>query len=413
MSDINFLDNQRRGEDEELKDKANKKEKLIWSNPEKEAASPKNSAFSFLPFTNKPKSADKKPASLIDKNKIKQSRKEILSLIKRHENSKTPLKVSGKSFLGSLREKFKEQPAPKEVLIDYQRIFNREKEHKEQIGKVFNVKPAAESSPAAIEKSKNNWFNRLKELFKSKITATDVRRPNKAVETIKPPQAEKARPVPPVTRAEKKPVEAKEIKIQEPAPAPKNEIRRRVLETNLIQRELVTFFDWRSKIVILAASILAPLAIVGAVYYGLDFYQKSSQAKNSARVQKFAELGQEISREEVGLKEVLAFQSTLKTVSEIFAQHLYWTNFFKFLEDNTIKDVYFKDFQGDTSGNYVLDATAANYGNIAEQVKVFRDNKKITAVSVNGGELAAGDDKNKSLVKFIFDFSVLKNIFTE
>ena len=97
----------------------------------------------------------------------------------------------------------------------------------------------------------------------------------------------------------------------------------------------------------------------------------------------------------------------------MFGQHIYWTNFFKFLEDNTIKDVYFTGFAGDTGGRYSLNALANNYGNIAEQVNVLKNNKKVTAVEAAAGELVSGDRDNATKVKFTLNFSISKSIFTE
>jgi hypothetical protein len=486
MPGINFLDNQKK-DDQKPKDKDEKKGKLAWSEPQKEIKDSKKAPFSFLSFINKKEPADKN--SLIDKNKIKQSREEILNLIKHHEISKPPVTEKNKNFIKILGEKIKKQPSHKEILIDYQRIFNQEREHKNKVGDIFNIKPAAESQPApalskeiqhswfkdlfksksvgrsahkneiakkiklpteevkpaainrptpaqpifnikpavesnflspAIGEPKRNWLNGLIESFKNKIISLSAHR-NETIQIIKSPEAEKikpaevkpAAPIQPILREEEKPAEAKEINIKEKEPIKHNEIRQRVLETNLIQGELITFFDWRSKIIILLSGILIPIFMVGAVYYGLVFYQKSNQAKNLAQAQKFAELEQNIAKEEADAKEIAGFQAKLKTVSQVFSQHLYWTNFFKFLEDNTIKDVYFINFDGDTSGNYVMDALAANYSGISEQVNVFKNNKKITAVEAEGGELVNGDDINESLVKFVFNFSVVKNIFTE
>ncbi|MFH0956001.1 MAG: hypothetical protein V1801_02200, partial [Candidatus Falkowbacteria bacterium] len=416
MSDINFLDNKKH-DDQKPKDKDDKKDELAWSSPKKEIEEPKKSStFSFLSSLYKKEPADKSSASIIDKNRIKESREEILNLIKRHEDSKPLPKEKGKSFLRAIGEKLKKQPGHKEVLIDYQRVFNQEKEQKNQVGKIFNIKPTVESKlvPPLAGKSKHSRFKRLAELFKSKIIAFHVHK-NETAKIIKLPKVEEIKPVvkplapaQPIIQEKEKSVEVKEIKkeikIEEPEPIHKNEIRQRVLETNLIQGELVTFFDWRSKIVILASAILMPIFVVGAVYYGLAFYQKSNQAKNLAQAQKFVELEQNIIKEESGLKEIFDFEAQLKTVSRVFGQHLYWTNFFKFLEDNTIKDVYFIDFKGDTSGNYIMDALAANYSSISKQVNIFKNNKKITAAEAEGGEMVTGDDTNESLVKFILNF---------
>jgi len=417
MPGINFLDNKKHDHDQEPKDRDEKKDKLVWSNPKEEAKDSKSASFSLLSFMNKKEPADKPPASIIDKNKIKKSREEILNLIKHHESSKSLPKEKSKNFLEIWGEKLKKQPGHKEVLIDYQRVFNQEKEHKNQVGKIFNIKPAPETVPPPLaEKFKDDWFRKLIMAVKRKIIALSAHK-NETVKIIKLPEAKEIKPAEaqPIARPEEKPAEAevKEINIKKKEPIRQDESRQRILETNLIRGELVTFFDWRSKVVISVSAILTPILIIGAVHYALAFYQKSSQVKNLTQAQKFAELEQGIIKEESGIKEVFDFQTKLKIVSKIFEQHIYWTNFFKFLENNTIKDVYFINFDGDTSGKYAMGASAVDYGGIAEQINVFRNNEKIIAALAEGGELAAGNDINKSLVKFVLNFSIAKNIFTE
>ena len=186
-----------------------------------------------------------------------------------------------------------------------------------------------------------------------------------------------------------------------------------VLETNLIKGEIITFFEWQKKIFTLINAILIPIFLVGAIYLGLMFYQKESQAKNLELVNKFNELTAQITKEETGIKEIIDFQNRLKLVSLIFGQHIYWTNFFRFLEDNTIKEVYFGGFNGDTSGQYTLNAMAENYNNITEQINVLKSNNQIKSVTAAGGELAPSSGDKKTKVKFDLGFSILKSIFTE
>ncbi|MFA5360321.1 MAG: hypothetical protein WC349_05230 [Patescibacteria group bacterium] len=414
MSDINFLNNQKRSNDQKPKDN---KEELAWSSPEKEIKNPKSSPFSFFPSFKKQNNKSSIPAP--DKNKIKQSREEILGLIKHHENSKPLVKENKKSFFSTLGEKFKKKPAPKEILIDYQKVFKREKEHKNQIGQL-NLKPVENKVASSSVKSENNFLNQFNNLFKDKKNSAIEQKKEQPkivepvkVEEVKSAEIKKAELVQPVAKKEESKPETKEIKIEKLEEVKQDETKYRVLETNLIKGELVTFFDWRSKIFVSISAILLPLFVVGIFYYGLVFYQKSQQAKNLAQIKKFAELEQDIKKEEASLKEIIDFQAKLKTVSQIFSQHIYWTNFFKFLEDNTIKDVYFVNFEGDTSGNYAMDAITTNYSSIAEQVNTFKKNAKISAVLAEGGEMIAGNEKNKSLVKFILNFSIAKNIFIE
>lgn len=344
MGDINFLDNKKQ---EEEKPENIKKENIAWSEPEKQEDSRGSRVFSFLPFIKK---NGKQPVFKDDKNKIKKSRKEILNLIKHHENSNPEPKKKYEKFFCRLAGKFKKQLDRKGALIDYRRVFDEENNKKQP-----EIK-------------------------------------NHAVETVKSVQAYKPEIVVPAIAEEK---------------------NYKILKTNLIQGEIVTFFDWRSKAIISAIAISVPVFITVAAYFGLGFYQKNSQSKNSEQARIFADLEKKIAEEESGILEMLNFQEKLKIVSKVFEKHIYWTNFFKFLEDNTIKNVYFTSFDGDTSGNYSMEALASDYGSISEQAGVFKNNKKITFVEAGGGETVSGDGKNKTMVKFDLNFSILNGIFTE
>ena len=159
--------------------------------------------------------------------------------------------------------------------------------------------------------------------------------------------------------------------------------------------------------------VLIPIFLIAVIYIGLMSYQKQSQAKIQEQTKKFNELTEKIKQAEVGLKDITEFQTRLGIVSKVFAKHIYWTNFFRFLEDNTIKDVYYSGFGGDTGGKYSLDAVASTFSNISEQVDILRNNHKITDVQTSGGQFIPGDGANKTKVKFTLDLSILKDIFTE
>jgi len=414
MSEIDFLGHENNSETDKPREDKEKQE-IAWSEAERKKKSLKSSPFAFVPFLKKKQTTEATETSVqtgVDKNKLKKSRQEILKLIKDHEKSLPVKRAKGENFFHRLNDKLKGALEHKEVLVNLERAFNQEKEKKNQIGAVFNAKSFFEqpTPPKPDKKRGASWLDRLLSRDKNKIKPKD----DAKVEVLKNDAAPAIR--------ETKP----EIKIQPPKPSRENkeetmsspalsqdENRRFVPETNLIKGEIVTFFDWHSKAMVLIGAILAPLALIGLIYYGLIFYQKADNAKNLEQAKKFTELTQAIAQEETGLKEISAFNDRLKIVSQIFSQHLYWTNFFKFLEDNTIKDVYFTGFNGNTSGAYSLDALADNYSNIAEQVNVLKNNKKAIGAEAGGGEMTAGDGENNFKVKFNLNLSVLKNIFTE
>jgi len=472
MSDIDFLANQP-GDDQKRKNQNDKKEKIIWSKPDEDKPLVKEAPFSVLSFFGKKKDhgpdAEQKP--IIDKNKIRKSRREILKLIKRHKDSgPEETKQPRPGLLAGLLERLKKSPSHKEVLIDYQQVFNQEKIKRSPLAdrlsasKFFSpthfagkaaaedkpaqqavrpslaqqpvakevsaksdgrtwdalkkptpaVRPTVENKPVAELGFKDSFFSRLLKMIKAALANRPKPRPPKINLVEIPNRVKPAIVQPPLIKSALKEEKAIKKKPLEPEkPAQIGEEPREVLETNLIKGEIITFFDWPRKIIILINAIFIPVLVIAASYLGLMYYQKQNQAKVQEQIKRSNELTAEIKQAEIGLKEISEFQAKLKTVSQIFARHIYWTNLFKFLEDNTIKDVYYTGFSGDTSGIYSLDAVGAKFGNISEQVGVFRNNEKIAEVLTLGGEAAAGDAADKNGVKFNINLSILKSIFTE
>ncbi len=470
MSDIDFLATKKREDDLESKNKNSRKEKIDWSEPEDNRAIPKGTAFSMLSFINKKKAVGKSPEPPaaapkpeIDQSKIRRSRREILELIKNHESTGAVIKnnqsalngnavknKTGRGWLAGLLEKFKGQPSRKEVLIDYHRIINQEKigrslpaspdnrkintpavpiqapinrvkeiEPKkiEQPPKIRPEKEKKLAAPRPVKKFKESFFSQLVKYIKNKISALSMARGPVKIdlaeinEEAAPKIIEVSRPKPVVEHRPE--IKMKDRPLKETEPIQINVDSPKVLETNLIKGEIITFFDWRKKSIILINAALIPVLLIGLIYLGLTYYQKQSQAQTQDQAVKLDRLEEELRLAELGLEEITDFQSRLETVSKIFSQHIYWTNFFKFLEDNTSQDVYYAGFSGDTSGNYPLSAMALRFSNISEQVDIFRNNQKVAGVKTTGGEFLPGDAGSRTGVKFDLNLSIFKSIFTE
>lgn len=502
MSDINFLANNQREDDQEPKSRDNKAEQIVWSEPDKNKPLVREAPFSLLTFLKK-KKIEKNPTiapgSPVNRDKIKESRRKILKLIKANENSELKAeKKLGQGWLAGLFNRFK-QPNKKQVLIDYQQVFNQEKvKRSSAIDQLYatklnapddyhdtqakhevrpplrqkpvlkkaspqpdnsawgdlnkpssNLRPLAEKKPVVgqterflnfnevpapqvkaapvikVEKklepkqpikiSREGFWSRFLKMIKDKMAALNRPKPGpvKTNLAVNKAKSEVAMPKPPLVKiipADKKEIKAASLNKKEPSKI--SEKYPRVIETNLINGEIITFFDWHKKIIILVNAILIPIISVAAIYLGLMYYQKQNQIETKNQEHKLSQLNAEIKQAEIGLKEITDFQVRLKMVAQIFDKHIYWTKLFKFLEDNTIKDVYYTGFMGDTGGDYSLNAVALRFSNISEQVGILKNNEKVTEVRTVGGEVTA-DDKENNGVKFNLDFSILNNIFTE
>ncbi len=70
---------------------------------------------------------------------------------------------------------------------------------------------------------------------------------------------------------------------------------------------------------------------------------------------------------------IAALTNKAAKVQKVLNNHIYWTNFFNFLEVYTVPDVYFGDFSAQAEGSIKLMATSRNLMSLAQQIVVFNN----------------------------------------
>jgi hypothetical protein len=147
-----------------------------------------------------------------------------------------------------------------------------------------------------------------------------------------------------------------------------------VVATNLIKEQSLAKFDIGKLVASLAFSIVVPCLILAAAYGIMAFRLKQNMKMIETKKQDFEMLEQNIRRLTKTVKEqkILEKGARLAAIRFLLDTHIYWTNFFQFLEDNTFENVYFSGFSGDTEGKYVLDGTARSLREIDEQIKQLK-----------------------------------------
>jgi hypothetical protein len=90
--------------------------------------------------------------------------------------------------------------------------------------------------------------------------------------------------------------------------------------------------------------------------------------------------------------QVAETNTTLVALNDLLANHIYWTNWFQFLEHYTLPKVYFTNFTGSSTGTMNLDGVAESYTTITQQVNAFRAaGELVTAVEVNTATRTSAD----------------------
>lgn len=187
-----------------------------------------------------------------------------------------------------------------------------------------------------------------------------------------------------------------------------------ILETNLIKDEIISFFDWKKNILVLSFFVFLSLAIIGVAYFWLDSWGKRKEAENLSFVNDFAKLQSEIRTMDRELQEAVVFKKKLSLVKDLLDNHIYWTNFFDFLEKNTVEDVYYTGgFKGGRSDQYSMSAQTSSFNVVAEQVRALRQNDIVLDVSVSSGTLKSSskEEGGGDMVDFTLNFVINPSVF--
>ncbi len=183
------------------------------------------------------------------------------------------------------------------------------------------------------------------------------------------------------------------------------------VKANLIKDQGLVFFNWQQKLLTLFLSLLLCSLAISLVYVGLLIWQRERLNDNKTVLANYEAINAEVLKSEGDIKEIVDFNKKLEIVSLILNNHVYWTNFLAFLEDNTLKDVYYSSFSGDLSGSYSLPSFARNLDTISLQLEVMKSYKMMKTVQYNSSQSIPAVQDRPAMIKFNLDISLDPRVF--
>jgi len=156
----------------------------------------------------------------------------------------------------------------------------------------------------------------------------------------------------------------------------------KILEVNLIKDEVKVSFDWNKNLSVLIIVLFITGLFIAEIYFGLDWWEKQELSRAQAVNEDVARVSQEIGEMRENNAEALTYRDKALEVNNLLNNHVYWSNFFSWLEKNTLNTVKFSNFSGDLTGNYDLNAKASSFAEVSWQVKAFSDNPFTQSVEV-------------------------------
>lgn len=173
-------------------------------------------------------------------------------------------------------------------------------------------------------------------------------------------------------------------------------------ETMVISRVI------RSRLIFLILSIvvISVLFILSRLYGNLYFEKKEAEVENIKRDIVLLEAQSKDFLEQRNL--VIKLNDKAEEVERTLNQHIYWRNFFNFLENYTIADVYFGDFSAQAREPIRLNAQAQDLNSLARQIVAFREaDDFVKKVEVSGVQKSGEGD----MVQALLEITLLENIW--
>jgi len=199
-------------------------------------------------------------------------------------------------------------------------------------------------------------------------------------------------------------------------PNPNKEVKKaevqnpKILEVNLIKDEIGVSFDWGRGLVILGLVLLLASLLVIEIYSGLNWWEKRENVRIAAAQAEVDKIKSETVQLQNKATAALFYKEKSASFSQLITEHVYWSNFFRWLETNTLSTVHFEGFKGDLTGKYTLAARARTYADVSWQANAFLKDPLIKSVEITQASVDRGKDQT-SEVKFELVLEIDPTIF--
>jgi len=200
-------------------------------------------------------------------------------------------------------------------------------------------------------------------------------------------------------------------KLNKPEGAKKHELQNpKILEVNLIKEEAAVSFNWSKNLLVLALVLFLAGLVVTEVYFGLNWWEEQEAAQVQVLSDKVAKLDAEASKLKKSATAALSYKEKSAVFTDLLNNHIYWSNFFNWLEKNTLSSVHYEGFSGTLDGTYSLAATTDTYADVSWQVKAFLNDPLVQEVEVTSAA-SSKSKTNSGQVSFGLVLKVNPDIF--
>lgn len=176
------------------------------------------------------------------------------------------------------------------------------------------------------------------------------------------------------------------------------------IEVNLIPEETTT--APRGLLWLLIGCVMAAVIIVAGVFLWLGMQINKQQQQVAVIQDQIVATAKEIVQQKNVIEGVEVTNKQVELTQGLLDSHIYWTNFFRWLEGVTLPNIYYSGFMGDAVGKFNLSASAKDYTTLAQQLLLLQSNGQVLQVSVS-----EANRDSEGWVNFNLSFSVKPGLF--
>lgn len=137
----------------------------------------------------------------------------------------------------------------------------------------------------------------------------------------------------------------------------------------------------RRWLIILFAVLFLQTIATGGGYLYLSNLEANRAEERVNLEQQINKVGTEIKQAQAEAAQAAQFAARAQIADSLLDDHLFWTNFFKYLGSKTKKNVTYLNFAGDIETQTIsIDAIAKTYRDVAEQIVALREDEAIEEV---------------------------------
>jgi hypothetical protein len=186
----------------------------------------------------------------------------------------------------------------------------------------------------------------------------------------------------------------------------------KILEVNLVKDNVAVSFDWGSNLLVLALTLLIASAVVAEIYFGLNWWNDQETTKITELQAEADQINQQALQFRQQADAALSYRDRAAIFSSLLDNHVHWTNFFRWLEQNTLSNVKYDGFSGDLSGAYSLSAHTDSFADVSWQVNSLLHDGLVNNIKVGSANFGKSTDKTKpSTVSFTMSLNIKPEVF--